>query len=112
MRRKSDAFIARRAWQLDYRAIIMPGVIIGDNVIVGAGAVVTHDVPSDSVVVGVPARRVCSLNELVQRLTAANEGLPWLPIIEKRVGDFDPALEPELERLRVQHFFGGADHDR
>jgi maltose O-acetyltransferase len=37
---------------------ILPGVTIGDNVVVGAGAVVTKDVPSNSVVVGVPARVV------------------------------------------------------
>lgn len=37
-------------------ATIMPGVTIGKNCIVGAGAVVTHDIPDNSVVVGVPAR--------------------------------------------------------
>lgn len=37
-------------------ALIMPGVTIGKNCIIGAGAVVTHDVPDNSVAVGVPAR--------------------------------------------------------
>jgi acetyltransferase-like isoleucine patch superfamily enzyme len=37
-------------------AIVLPGVSIGDNVIVGAGAVVTKDLPSNSVAVGNPAR--------------------------------------------------------
>jgi len=37
-------------------AIIMPGVTIGDEVIVGAGAVVTKDVPSNTIVAGNPAR--------------------------------------------------------
>ena len=39
-------------------AIIMPNVVIGDNVIIGAGAIVTKDIPSNSVAVGVPARVV------------------------------------------------------
>jgi len=38
------------------RAIIMPGVKIGNGVIVGAGAVVTKDVPDYAIVVGSPAR--------------------------------------------------------
>lgn len=34
----------------------MPGVTIGDNVVVGAGSVVTRDLPSDVVAVGSPCR--------------------------------------------------------
>lgn len=38
------------------RAIILPGVSIGDHVIVGAGSVVTKDVPSHCIVAGNPAK--------------------------------------------------------
>lgn len=38
------------------RAIILPGVTIGDGAIVGAGAVITHDIPPYAVVAGVPAK--------------------------------------------------------
>lgn len=41
-------------------ASIMPGVVIGDRVVVGAGAVVTRDVPSNSIVAGNPARIIKS----------------------------------------------------
>lgn len=39
-------------------ANILPGVIIGDNVIVGASALVTKSVPANKVVMGVPAKVV------------------------------------------------------
>lgn len=38
------------------RAVIMSGVKIGNHVIIGSGAVVTHDVPDYAVVGGVPAK--------------------------------------------------------
>jgi len=52
---------------IGYGAIIMPGVTIGENSIVGAGAVVTRDVPSNTVATGVPARVLCSTKELMER---------------------------------------------
>ena len=36
--------------------IVCPGVTIGNRVIVGAGSVVTHDIPDDVVVAGNPAK--------------------------------------------------------
>jgi maltose O-acetyltransferase len=39
-------------------AIVLPGVAIGERAVVGAGSVVTKDVPADTVVVGNPARTV------------------------------------------------------
>lgn len=39
-------------------AIILPGITIGENATVGAGAVVTKDVPANTVVVGVPAKPI------------------------------------------------------
>jgi maltose O-acetyltransferase len=51
--------IGRDCW-IGGGAIIQPGVTIGDRVIVGAGAVVTKDVPDDSIVVGNPARPIAA----------------------------------------------------
>ena len=47
--------IGNHVW-IGTRAIIMKGVTIGDGAIIGAGAIVTKDVPSNSVVVGFPAK--------------------------------------------------------
>ena len=50
-----------------YRSIILPNVKIGNNVIIGAGAVVTHDIPSNSVAVGNPAHVISTCDEYIQK---------------------------------------------
>lgn len=47
--------IKRNAW-IGAGAIILPGVTIGENTVVAAGAVVSKDVPDNTVVAGVPAK--------------------------------------------------------
>lgn len=53
--RTSPIRIGRNVW-IGSRAIILPGVSIGDHAAIGAGAVVTRDVAPRTVVGGVPAR--------------------------------------------------------
>ena len=48
----------RRACRIGGAAVICPGVEVGEDAFVGAGAVVVRDVPPRAVVVGVPARRI------------------------------------------------------
>lgn len=52
---------------IGYGSIILPGVTIGSHVIVGAGTVVREDVPEDSVVIGNPAKVICSMSEYIQK---------------------------------------------
>jgi UDP-2-acetamido-3-amino-2,3-dideoxy-glucuronate N-acetyltransferase len=54
--------VGRRA-SLGSGAVVLPGVSIGEGAIVGAGAVVTHDVPARAVVAGNPARVLRTLDE-------------------------------------------------
>ena len=96
-----DVFIGRGA-------TILPGVTIGPRAIVGAGAVVSRDVPPNSVVAGNPARFIRTLDEHVARIEARARAYPWYELIERREGGYDPALEPELRRRRVAHFLGAA----
>lgn len=45
------------------RSIILPGITIGDNCVIGAGSIVTKSIEKNSVVAGVPAKRICSIYE-------------------------------------------------
>jgi acetyltransferase-like isoleucine patch superfamily enzyme len=59
-------------------AMIMPGVTVGNNVVVAARAVVTRDVPPNSIVGGVPAKVVGTLDAYVERLRARTATFPWM----------------------------------
>ena len=51
--------LGRNVW-LGVRVIVLKGVTIGDNAVIGAGSVVTRDVPANCLAAGVPARVIRS----------------------------------------------------
>jgi len=53
--KKGSVIIGNDVW-IGARAIILPGVTIGNGAVIGAGAVVTKDVPSYAIIGGVPAK--------------------------------------------------------
>lgn len=50
------------------RTLILPGVTIGNRVIVGAGSVVTRNIPDNSVAAGVPARVLKTVDEYLEQM--------------------------------------------
>ncbi len=50
------------------RSIILPGVRIGSNCIIGCGSVVNRDVPGDTIAAGVPARIIGTLDEYERKV--------------------------------------------
>lgn len=60
--READIIIEDNVW-IGHSAQIMSGVTIHTGSVVAAGAVVTHDVPENVVVGGVPAKILCKLGE-------------------------------------------------
>ncbi|WP_416233611.1 acyltransferase [Cronbergia sp. UHCC 0137] len=72
--RGGDVIIGDRAW-IAYRAIILPGVTIGEGAVVGAGSVVSRSVDPYSIVAGNPAR---AIGERSPNLSYQLNYFPWL----------------------------------
>lgn len=58
----ADIHIGNNVW-IGANAAVMPGVTIGDNAVIGAGSVVTRDIPSNVVAVGNPCRVLREIGE-------------------------------------------------
>mgnify|MGYP004466128805 FL=1 len=54
--------IGNNVW-IGSNVVINPGITIGDNSVIGAGSIVTKDIPADVVAVGVPCRVLRTINE-------------------------------------------------
>ena len=54
--------IGRNCW-IGAGVIVLPGVTIGDNTVIGAGSIVTKDIPANVVAVGNPCRVMRDINE-------------------------------------------------
>ena len=65
--RGGDVVIGNYVW-ICYRAIILPGVTIGEGAVVGAGAVVTKDVEPFAIMAGNPARMIGHRNRDIKYL--------------------------------------------
>ena len=68
--------IGRNCW-IGAGAILLPGVTIGDDVVIGAGSVVTKDLPSGVVAVGNPCRILRTINEHDREYYFKNRRIDW-----------------------------------
>lgn len=61
---------------LGARVLVMPGVTIGEDSIIGAGSVVTNDIPKNSLAVGNPARVIKSIEEYREKVSSDFKSSP------------------------------------
>ena len=69
--------IVRAGCSIGSNATLLAGLTIGVGALVGAGAVVTRDVPDHAIVAGVPARVVGDVRDHVGAAKEASAGKPW-----------------------------------
>lgn len=74
------------------KSIVLPGVTIGDRVIIGAGSVVSRNIPSNSVAAGVPARVIKSTDDYLAQMIVKSlkcghlRGLEKEEVLKKHFG--------------------------
>lgn len=68
--------IGRNVW-IGAGALIMPGITIGDNSVIGAGSVVTKDVPANVIAVGNPAKVLREINDHDREYYFKNNKIDW-----------------------------------
>ena len=83
---------------LGMNSVVMPGVTIGERCVIGAGAVVTRDIPNGHVAAGVPARCLKSIEQ-------------YRASIAPRAHRIRSLAEPERRSI-LQRNFGIADEER
>jgi maltose O-acetyltransferase len=89
--------IGRRVY-VGARSVVLPGVRIGDEAIIGAGSVVTHDVPPRTVVAGNPAVPVATLDDFAAKHRERIASRPCYP----RAGfsAYEYVTAENMERMR------------
>ena len=93
--------IGHDVW-IGYRALVKAGVNIGNGAIIGAGAIVTHDVPSYAIVAGVPAKiiRYRFPKDLITKL----ETIAWWnfddEILRKNITLFQQDLSQSADEIQ------------
>jgi len=83
---------------IGFGAMILPGVTIGDNVIIGAHSVVSKNIPPNVVVAGVPARIIKSLDDYKSKAVARYDNTKHFSARGKRLyytEKFNPNQESE-----------------
>jgi len=71
-----------------HNCMVLKGVTIGDNCFIGANSLVTKDIPSNSIAVGMPCKVVCSLEEYYKKRQdqCIPEALDYARSIQERYG--------------------------
>lgn len=91
--------------------MVLKGVTIGDNCFIGAGSIVTKDIPSNSVAVGSPCRVIMSIEEYYQKRLKCSEGeaLDYARSIQERFN-----RRPRIEEMTEEFiwFVSGDEVDK
>lgn len=69
---------------IGWNVVIMPGVVVGNNVVIGVGSIVTKNVADNSIVAGIPAKVISSVEEYYNKNLSQVDYTKHLNRIEKK----------------------------
>lgn len=75
--------IGKNCW-LGAGVIVLPGITIGDNTVVGAGSIVTKDLPANAVAVGNPCKVLREINEHDKEFYFKGRKINWEDLSDSR----------------------------
>jgi phosphonate metabolism protein (transferase hexapeptide repeat family) len=96
-RQKKRVRIGHDVW-VGHGAVILPGVSIGNGAVIGANAVVTHDVDPYEIMAGVPARRL--KRRFAPEISERIEALAWWDWPVAKLAD----AVPDMQSLAIEDF--------
>lgn len=82
---------------ISWNVIIMPGVHIGKNCVIAAGAVVTKSVPDGMVYGGIPARKIETIEEYCKKYR--NDGLPCFGLSMQEKKKIIMEQKPDIKEI-------------
>jgi maltose O-acetyltransferase len=80
--------------------IVLPGAVIGNDAIIGAGALVRGEIPANSVAVGIPAKVIGRVEDIRERHLAQMESSPRFEYLPR---DFSTTKIDEMQHALAEH---------
>jgi dTDP-4-amino-4,6-dideoxygalactose transaminase/acetyltransferase-like isoleucine patch superfamily enzyme len=105
---KVERTVVRKGASIGSGATILANTEIGENAIVGAGSVVTRNVPANAIVAGSPAKVLRYVESPVEMESKSEGPIPFLDLITPHVALEDELVEAFRKSLRAAGFVGGS----
>ena len=103
---KVEPTVIKKGASIGSGATILPNICVGENAIVGAGSVITKDVPANAIVAGNPARVLRMIGD--SQASSAPSPIPFLDLITPHLELEEELVEVFRHGLRTAGFVGGA----
>lgn len=97
--KKEKVIIGNDVW-IGCDVVIMPGVNVGDGAVIGAGSIVTKDVPPYSIIVGNPGKKI--RNRFSEEIIESLKEIQWWNFTESELKKAIPLMQESLTMTTIE----------